>query len=77
MGEAFKTKAVVGQPASWDWVNESRSVRPKWGYVSSTPGASLQLLLNTTASSGAANHSVLVQVAYLSSYEHMGKAAVT
>lgn len=76
VGEAFKTKAVIGQPASWDWVNESRSLRPKWGYVSTEPGASLQLLLNTTASSGAAQHPVLVQVAYLSSYEHMGKAAV-
>lgn len=77
MGESFKTKAVTGNPESWEWLNEARGLRPKWGYVSTKPGAVLKMLLNTTASTGQPGHKVLVQIAYLSSYEHMGKAAVT
>jgi len=76
VGEAFKEEAVVGKPASWEWVNESKTPRPKWGFVAKTPGAVLKIKVNTTASTGAAEHPVLVQLGYLKSYEHMGKALV-
>lgn len=76
VGDGFKNKAVMGKPDKWDWVNESRSLRPKWGYVSTEPGSMLKVQVNSTASSGAADHPVLVQLAYLKSYEHMGKALV-
>eukprot|EP00775_Hariotina_reticulata_P012114 gene12114-12253_t len=76
VGEAFKAKAVVGKPVDWEWVNESHTLRPKWGYVATRPASVLQLNLNTTASTGNPKHPVLVQIAYLASYEHMGKALV-
>lgn len=76
VGEVFKTDAVVGKPASWEWINESKTVRPKWGFVAKTPGALLKIKVNTVASTGTANSSVLVQLGYLKSYEHMGKAIV-
>jgi len=53
------------------------TLRPKWGYVSTQPSSSLQMNLNTTASTGDAKHPVLVQIGYLASYEHMGKALVS
>jgi hypothetical protein len=77
VGEAFKIKAVVGRPVDWEWVNESHTLRPKWGYVSTRPSSVLQMNLNTTASTGDPNHQVLVQIGYLASYEHMGKALVS
>eukprot|EP00879_Flechtneria_rotunda_P013806 GHRR01014419.1.p1 GENE.GHRR01014419.1~~GHRR01014419.1.p1 ORF type:complete len:272 (+),score=66.88 GHRR01014419.1:1593-2408(+) len=77
IGEAFKNKAVEGNPSNWEWVNESKTVRPKWGYVSAKPGAVLTMVVNSTASSGSKDHEVLVQVAHLKSYEHMGKALLT
>jgi hypothetical protein len=76
VGDVFRSDAVIGQPASWEWVNESRSQRPKWGYVSKTPGSVLKLKVNSTASTGDPKHSVLVQLGYLKSYEHMGKALI-
>jgi DNA polymerase alpha subunit B len=76
VGEAFRSAAVKGKPKGWAWLNESKTPRPKWGYVSSKPGSLLRVAVNTTASSGAADHPVLVQLAYLRSYEHMGKALV-
>lgn len=71
-----RADAVLGKPASWEWINESKSQRPKWGYVSRTPGAVLKIRVNTTASTGDPKHPVLVQLGYLKSYEHMGKAII-
>lgn len=76
VGTSFKDKAVIGRPAAWEWVNESHGPRPKWGYVATKPGSLLTFMVNTTASSGNRSHPVLVQLAYLASYEHMGKAQV-
>lgn len=76
VGDAFRTEAVIGKPQNWDWVNESTARRPKWGYVATQPGSMLKLSVNSTASSGGAKHQVLVQLAYLKSYAHMGKAVV-
>lgn len=76
VGDAFRAKAVLGTPRDWEWVNESQGLRPKWGYVSTQPGSVLEMLVNSTASSGEVDHLVLIQLAYLRSYEHMGKALV-
>jgi hypothetical protein len=76
VGDAFRTDAVVGKPGAWEWVNESKTVRPKWGFVAKTPGAVLKIKVNTTASTGDPAHPVLVQIGYLKSYEHMGKAII-
>jgi hypothetical protein len=35
----------------FEWINESTTPRPKWGYVSTTVGAVLKLLVDTRASS--------------------------
>jgi hypothetical protein len=72
----YRTGAVVDKPSAWEWINESKTVRPKWGYVAKTPGAILKIRINTTASTGDPNHPVLVQLGYLKSYEHMGKAII-
>lgn len=72
----FRSDAVMGKPSSWEWVNESKSQRPKWGYVAKTPGAVLKIRVNTTASTGDPKHPVLVQLGYLKSYQHMGKAII-
>lgn len=80
MGQAFRDNAVIAdpQPDNWTWVNEAKaSLRPKWGYVSYTPGSVLRLRVNTTASAGALDQRVLVQLAHLRSYEHMGQGSVT
>jgi hypothetical protein len=75
MGPALKSERVIASQG-WDWVNESKSARPKWGYVSTTPGKRLEVKLNTTATSGGREREVMVKLAYLASYEHMGMAVV-
>ena len=34
-------------PQGWEWVNESNTKRPKWGYVSTAPGSVLRLKVDT------------------------------
>ena len=34
----------------WEWINESKTERPKWGYVTKTVGAVLRMLVDTRAS---------------------------
>jgi DNA polymerase alpha subunit B len=73
IGPAFKSMSVVNAKG-WEWVNESKTAHPKWGYISKQPGSRLVFKVNATASSGNTTAPVLVQVGYLSSYQHMGKA---
>lgn len=77
VGPLFKEKCVVGPAEGWEWVNEAKGPRPKWGYVATEPGRVLRLKLNTTASAGMRDRPVLVQIAHLRSYKHMGWAEVT
>lgn len=77
VGPLFKERCVVGNPEGWEWVNEAKGPRPKWGYVAKTPGRVLKLKLNATAAAGARDKPVLVQIAHLRSYKHMGWAEVT
>jgi hypothetical protein len=73
IGPEFKAKSVV-DAKGWEWVNESKTARPKWGYVSKQPGSKLVFQVDARASSGNTSAPVLVQVGHLSSYQHMGKA---
>uniref|UniRef100_A0A7S0S1A6 SGNH hydrolase-type esterase domain-containing protein n=1 Tax=Chlamydomonas leiostraca TaxID=1034604 RepID=A0A7S0S1A6_9CHLO len=71
---------VVTNKDGFEWVNESKSMRPKFGFVATKPGSVLDMMVDTraTAASTAANQKdVLVEVAYLRSYEHMGQASIT
>jgi hypothetical protein len=73
IGPEFKAKSVVSA-TGWEWINESKTARPKWGYVSKQPGSKLVFQVDARASSGNTSAPVLVQVGHLSSYQHMGKA---
>jgi hypothetical protein len=37
VGPAFKDKCVT-EHDGWEWVNESKKARPKWGYVATQVG---------------------------------------
>ena len=76
VGPLFKEKCVVGSDG-WEWVNEAKGPRPKWGFVSRKAGRVLKLKLNTTAAAGMKDKPVLIQIAHLRSYKHMGWAEVT
>lgn len=67
----------VGLHEGWEWVNEAKGPRPKWGYVAKEVGKVIQLRLNTLVSASTPYKPVLVQLAHLRSYEHMGWAEVT
>eukprot|EP00195_Chlamydomonas_chlamydogama_P016102 CAMPEP_0202891718 /NCGR_PEP_ID=MMETSP1392-20130828/1712_1 /ASSEMBLY_ACC=CAM_ASM_000868 /TAXON_ID=225041 /ORGANISM="Chlamydomonas chlamydogama, Strain SAG 11-48b" /LENGTH=508 /DNA_ID=CAMNT_0049575555 /DNA_START=27 /DNA_END=1553 /DNA_ORIENTATION=+ len=83
------TDTVVGKDG-WEWINESKTERPKWGFVSKVPGSVLKIKIDTRATAapltaggtavagqaGVSTGEVLVELAYLKSYEHMGKAKV-
>jgi hypothetical protein len=60
------------------FVNEGKAGKPKWGYVSTAVGSKLRIRLNTTlhSPSVAERPDVLVYVAHLKSYKHMGTASV-
>ena len=49
------TPSVVGTPQGWEWINESKTPRPKWGYVSTAHGSVLRLQLDTRAVQLASN----------------------
>ncbi|KAG1660750.1 hypothetical protein FOA52_010624 [Chlamydomonas sp. UWO 241] len=73
--------ATVQEPhEGWEWANEAKnSLRPKWGFISTTAGSALKVKVDTRASASASadNSDVMVQIAYLQSYENMGKASIT
>lgn len=77
VGPAFVSKCVQSSEG-WAWVDEAKNTsrRPKWGFVSTTPKTKLVIKINTTASAGIKEYPVLIQLAYLRSYEHMGIAIV-
>lgn len=70
----------------WDWINESKTDRPKWGYIAIKIGAVLKMLIDTRASAQPLPGTepdkkdaalVLVELAYLRSYENMGVVSIT
>ncbi|KAG2488702.1 hypothetical protein HYH03_012702 [Edaphochlamys debaryana] len=74
------TKALL-DAQGFEWVNEGKNPKlPKWGYVASQPGAVLRLKLATATSAGTEEErgmNVSMQLGFLHSYEHMGRAAVS
>ncbi|GAX77809.1 hypothetical protein CEUSTIGMA_g5252.t1 [Chlamydomonas eustigma] len=75
----FFTETVKEKPKGWEWINESLTERPKWGYVSTVVGSILKMVIDTRATASQSNgkdSEVLVELAYLKSYEKMGKAEV-
>ncbi|KAL4419206.1 hypothetical protein ABPG77_000600 [Micractinium sp. CCAP 211/92] len=76
MGDEVKA-AVTRHDDAWQWVDEGKPGRPpKWGWVSTQPGSSLQLTLNASKPRAGPEERVTLGVAHLKSYEHMGKFSV-
>lgn len=75
-GEAFKPLADAAASSGWEFINEGRPGSPKWGYISTTPGSQLKLVVNSMRDpgSGAASQPMNVMLAYLKSYDGMGVA---
>ena len=75
-GQAFAS--VVDRAASqgWEFLNEGANGKPKWGYISRTPGSVLNVVVNSTRETRAVDgvHKMSVMLAYLKSYEKMGMA---
>ncbi|GIL53666.1 hypothetical protein Vafri_9308 [Volvox africanus] len=66
----------------WQWINEGTDTKPKWGFVSTTPGSELILRLGTPGVSGPATAAVVknttfpLLIHYLLSYAPMGQVSV-
>ena len=74
MGEDFK-KAVTAED-HFQWRNDQPAGHtPKWGFIGEVPGASLQFVIDTTATNAVEgkDHAALT-LSYLRSYEGMGRA---
>eukprot|EP00798_Chlamydomonas_sp_ICE-L_P032025 gene32025-16549_t len=79
--EAASEKCFIGQTFTktvkskngFEWINESKTARPKWGFVATVAGSVLELLIDSRTSQGGADEN---EIAYLASYESMGKATV-
>lgn len=85
--ESYGEKCVIGmffvhavtEDSGFKWIDENKGAngRQKYGYISTEPGSRLSVKVDTTAgiqTSDAAN--MTVELLYLRSYEHMGKASV-
>ncbi|GIL48067.1 hypothetical protein Vafri_4757 [Volvox africanus] len=77
--EAFRGIAIATE--GWQWVNEGTEAKPKWGFVSTTPGRQLILRLGETAHndilSSRPNGTFPVLFQFLVSYTSiMGKAII-
>jgi DNA polymerase alpha subunit B len=76
VGAPFFTDAVKRQEG-FQWLNEAKGLRLRPGYIATAPGAFLAIAVDTSAPEGAAARFAKVDLMFLTSYEHMGKAAVT
>lgn len=76
MGPLFH--ALVTSAEGWEWVNEGRGGKEKWGLVSTQPGSVARVVLSTEESSdgGGTAGPATVVITFLRSYEHMGKMRV-
>jgi hypothetical protein len=78
-GEAFKPLADASTSSGWQFINEGKRGAAKWGYISTTPGSVLKIVVNSMRSQGDAaaaegDQQMNVMLAYLKSYEGMGMA---
>jgi hypothetical protein len=81
-GEAFKPLADASTSSGWQFINEGKPGAAKWGYISTTPGSVLKIVVNSMRSQGEAaaaaaaegDQQMNVMLAYLKSYEGMGMA---
>jgi hypothetical protein len=82
-GEAFKPLADAAASSGWQFINEGKRGAAKWGYISTTPGSVLKIVVNSMRSKGEAaaagaaagsDEQMNVMLAYLKSYEGMGMA---
>lgn len=72
---------TVKEKEGFDWINESKTDRPKWGFVANTTGSFLRIHIDTVSASKTESvgddDKVIVELAYLRSYENMGIGKVT
>ncbi|GFR51942.1 hypothetical protein Agub_g14463 [Astrephomene gubernaculifera] len=61
----------------WEWRNEGTPWKPKWGFVTYTPGSKLTLRVNTLRPAIDPTARIPVLIHYLSSYDKMGTALLT
>jgi hypothetical protein len=83
-GEAFKPLTDVAGSSGWQFINEGKRGAAKWGYISTTPGSVLKIVVNSMRSQGEGaaaaaaaaegDQQMNVMLAYLKSYEGMGMA---
>ncbi|KAJ9512320.1 hypothetical protein QJQ45_012903 [Haematococcus lacustris] len=76
IGMQFTGRVTAKQ--GFEWINESKTPRPKFGMVATEPGSRLEISVDTTAGgpTAKAGAMVVVELAHLKSYENMGKASV-
>jgi hypothetical protein len=74
-GDAFKPLADIERSSGWDFINEGRPGAPKWGYISTTPGSELKIVVNSLRQQPTGQQLPMnVMLAYLKSYVDMGMA---
>lgn len=75
-GEGFAPYVVKDNSPGWEFLNEGHPKKPKWGYISTVPGSTLRIRVNTTreTESKTGDNRMNVMIAYLKSYVKMGKA---
>lgn len=72
-----RLKDTMSTSEGFEWINESKTAFPKWGYVGREAGNRIAFKMDTQAGSGRREQLVQVEVAHLKSYENMGKVEVT
>lgn len=81
LGEHLKAAAIKSE--GFDWVNEAQGEAkmhsPKWGFTALKAGSAISFSVDTRLDRLSHGNDKLVEVslAYLRSYEHMGKATVS
>lgn len=80
-GEPFRSLVVAAE--GFTWVNEGTPLKPKPGFVATSPGSTLRIRVDTDRGGGAAGGAagdarpLPVFLHYMRSYERMGTAKVT